>query len=628
MDSVPDLPTRSRVFACNQCSRRKQKCDKQLPICGQCQKTGAACQVTDKENSVVHLEEIGVTKKGYVRLLEERLALLEEKVALRDAAGERGLDELAPVPNSVLTAAEHIGPPMSADLDHLEQSQPLHATRIDMNSLSLSAMAEPKSRAGEFLKELSISRIIAAMTETYAGNPESTSRLDRLWDGIARDIRHPADAHSHRLSLDRDEALRWLDSYLELVDFRFPRIAVAKVRHGIAAITAADGDLYQDTLSKNPAHIFMAYMVVAIVPLVSENYPISHGSFVSIHILAMSLRVLERVFRQEDGIDIIQCLHLLVIFSIHSSTAGSSWHLIGFAMAKCIALGYHRDSIAPSELSEESEQRKWAFWGCYLLDRLICSALDRPLSIDDRDVTVSLPGELGKSPTSLSRAENFHVHMFQWARLLSSVLLDFNAANFGSHLSHTLYWRAMTPEAAGPDLQKQTGYHTSQFNALMLRTAIQHVINLQPPDPALLIRQGRVKELKRIRLIEICGAMVQSLNRASMSRRPYLSMVTGYTAFASALSILYCDAVINSVDLERQNLLDSSCHKLDIVSRQFPRMQDYRRLVDMLRQRTLASCMKVQGSQDQGNKDHVNGLIAGIGPEHLKRLARVVLDWT
>ena len=505
---------------------------------------------------------------------------------------------------------------------------------MNIPSLSLSAMAEPQNRAGEFLKQLSIPRLIAGMTETYGGNPEKTSRLDCLWDGIARDIRHPSNTdNNHRLALDRDGAQNSLELYMNMVDFRFPRIQLAKVRSGLDAITADSDDLYVAALSANPASIFMAYMVIAIVPLVSDRYPVSHGSFVSMHLLAKSLRVLDHVFCQEDGVDIIQCLHLLVIFAIHSSAAGSSWHLIGFAMNKCIALGYHKEALPPGSSSEEMEQRRWAFWGCYLLDTLISGALGRPKSLDDRYITVALPSVSISLDMHRRDIDTLNIHLFQYARLMSHVIWDDAAErSFESHLNGLLHWRALTPSLAAESLQKTYEYQTSLFNTLMLRAIIEEIIRwpsqVQQPRNSAAFRAER---LRSMRALDVCRAVVRSHDRITMSGRSYLSMITGYTAFSTGLSVqLYrsLDRTGGSI-ASTQDLVESVRRKLDIVARQFPRMQHYLRILDRLDEWTRLAC---QGQQQQPAweeerlRGEVEQLASDIGPRHLRSLASVIVD--
>lgn len=620
-DSSLTIPRQSRILACEECSRRKQRCDKLLPTCTPCRKAGSTCSRSHREHHVLRSEDNSVTRKGHVRLLEEKVALLEEK------AREKGLLPSSSGGDEVSASDNGLG---AEDLDHAQRGSGwrLQNANMNMKSLSLSAMAEPRSRSGEFLKELAMPRIIAGMTETYGGNPEVTSRLDSLWDGIARDIRHPSNSQGHRLHLQRGEATRSLETYLDKVDFRFPRLQVGKVQAGIDAICSADEDAYSAILSTNPAHIFMAYMVVAIVPLVSDSYPISHGSFVSIHILAKCLRVLDRVFHQEDGVDIIQCLHLLVVFAIHSSTAGSSWHLIGFAMNKCIALGYHREGSSLEVSEDEAQQRRWAFWGCYLLETLICGALDRPLSIDDRYVTVSLPGELSASPEAtpaLSDAERQHVRLFRYARLMSSILHDSESDSFESQLSRLLHWRSLSSTSVAPGLEKAYAHETSLFNTLMLRAAIQQVnrsFSKQNNSGAELCRVLE-NDARRMRILDICRSVVQSFNRITMSGRSYLSVITGYSALSTGLAIVFWNVCTNGNDMDTTStLLESILAKLDVVSRQFPRMQDYRRLVSLLQGEAIKSCARGSGlNETMSETEH---LVSNVGPDHVRSFARVI----
>ena len=149
--------------------------------------------------------------------------------------------------------------------------------------------------------------IITSVTEIYGGIPEESTRSYPLWGGIAKHVRNPTEKLT-RLDIPISEASKYLDTFIDFGDFRYPRIPVAKVRSGIDAITDPDPMRYDETLREKPAHIFMAYMVIAIVSLVSENRSAAQGSFVSIHILVKCLKVLNRVFSLEDGVDIIQCL--------------------------------------------------------------------------------------------------------------------------------------------------------------------------------------------------------------------------------------------------------------------------------------------------------------------------------
>ena len=563
-----------RAFACDRCSRRKQRCDRQLPACSNCQKAGLTCESAAKENSVIQLNDRDVLRKGYVRLLEERVAGLETQVRVRGLATAEVTATSTHEEETTQTARrEHL--PLTTYSSASPPSFQHGTGDMNMAFLSLSAMAEPQNRAGEFLRDLSMSRIISAVTENYGGNPEMVGRTDLLWDRIAKNIQQTGKSSSRRLCLHRAEAEKSLDTYLIIVDFRYPRLPIDKAKRGMDAITTEDDDVCKSVLTDNPAHVFLAYMVIAIVPLVSDTYPVSQGSFISTHILSESLKILDQVFQKEDGVDIIQCIHLLVAFSIHSSTAGSSWHLIGFAMKKCIALGYHREPPAGTAVTpDEAEEQRWAFWSCHLLDRLISAALGRPFSISDKDVTVRLPGDGTEASTALSGVETVASHLFHYSMLMSSIVADHGEQPFESHLSHLLHWRTSTPKPSSTNLLDAYSYLTSLYHTMMLRISIDQIARSH--KSGLLVSQPEyhevnvsilrrwtkasdyaLEQMKRLELIETCRAVIQSLNRASMKKRSFLSWITGYSALSAALVILYHLSVSHLADCDPNNATPS-----------------------------------------------------------------------
>ncbi|KAG4410626.1 hypothetical protein IFR04_016239 [Cadophora malorum] len=310
---------------------------------------------------------VGVVQpKGFVEVLEGRLQHLQ--VLVQDHESSIHEQETAFNPGSVAeemdaneasrNESQIRSEPISRQ-DHAEGRSRRHSPEIGL--LSLSAMAEPNSRATEFLKGISIPGIISAVTETFGGNPQSTTRMDALWDGIAKNIRRPTLDAPDRLILPEEDALEYVSTYYKVVDYRYPSLPKEAVMRGIMAITASQTTEYEATLAQEPATMFMAYMVLAITPLVSDTYPVAQASFISIHILSKALKILDKVFQHEDGVDVIYCLMLLIIFSFHSSAAGSTWQLTGIMMKN-----------------------------------LVSSALDRPFGINDGDITIE-----GRDPLSL-----------------------------------------------------------------------------------------------------------------------------------------------------------------------------------------------------------------------------------
>ncbi|KAI1736437.1 fungal-specific transcription factor domain-containing protein [Xylaria scruposa] len=93
-DSDPDgaspLPSRQKPgAACEQCRRKKVRCDRQRPQCGFCRASGVECHVTA-------LRPARGPKTGYLKSLQERIASLEEEL-LRSRQGEHGPTPMDPV---------------------------------------------------------------------------------------------------------------------------------------------------------------------------------------------------------------------------------------------------------------------------------------------------------------------------------------------------------------------------------------------------------------------------------------------------------------------------------------------------------------------------------------------------
>lgn len=299
--------------------------------------------------------------------------------------------------------------------------------------------------------------------------------------------------------------------------------------------------------------------------------------------------MLDAVFRKEDGVDIVQCLHLLVIFSLHSSAAGSSWHLIGFAMEKCIALGYHKESSSSNVSASEADERRRAFWSCSLLDRLISGALDRPFSIHDRDISILLPQDVE------SAEDAQHLHIFRYAMLLSEAITDRGRSPVTMQISGLLHWR-WSRQSSSNALSE--AYFASLDNTLVLRLAIDHIVRVEgdcmPIPPFLDIPQ-------------ICRAVVDSLSRPDMKQRSFLSWLTGYSAFSVALVVLYWSPRWTAHPTPEE-LLQPITEMLDLVGNQFSRLRDYTRIIRSLR---------------RGNPPED---ISIIGPQHLRSLGRLIVQ--
>jgi hypothetical protein len=421
---------------------------------------------------------------------------------------------------------------------------------------------------------------------------------------------------------------------------------------------------------------------------------------------------------------------------------------------KCIALGYHREEprAVATLLEGDVQQRRWAFWGCYLLDRLICAGLGRPFSIEDEDIFVPLPSETyvmnaseattcpttnGKTPASTSKLQTqAYIHLFRYSILLSSAAQDkvtpneeypTQCASFDDLLGQALYWRTTSPTRGNPLIADIHSYQMSLYNTLLLRVAIreikdgfvlvdavllggmstndslnvprrsflQHklaahsegIIQRQDSSTAARVFNYEKERIRRINLLGICRAVARSLDRSRMTSRPYLSFLTGYSSLSMGLACLFHLTVSHfpagydpnvamfpalamptagdtapsqgpafftdpsppsAPDSGQQNntknpywdsdqrlyadpqaLVDLACRKLEVAGRQFPRLQEYRMILEKLRALVCLWSTRFYSSTEAPS---MNDQIAefrqttnDIGPPHLKILAEAIL---
>lgn len=90
-DMEPERATASRGrqrpgAACDECRRRKLRCDGQQPRCGICQDTGVACEVTQRG--------VRGPKKGHLKALKNRVvhleAMLESRLSVNGRRDHQG----------------------------------------------------------------------------------------------------------------------------------------------------------------------------------------------------------------------------------------------------------------------------------------------------------------------------------------------------------------------------------------------------------------------------------------------------------------------------------------------------------------------------------------------------------
>ncbi|KAF4831115.1 Protein STB5 [Colletotrichum tropicale] len=345
----PPTTAQTRPQACERCWKRKQKCDRRLPACNSCSVLGVECIPRNQDfNTISELSHTSVV--GYVASLKRRVADLEEESfsrkrsrtyscradSIRDQSSDHDNVARSRDATSVLSS-QAMHPAGSNGHDNDDSS--VRATMGAIGFLSRSAMAEPRDNSDDLPRKFSLAEVIAGALAIDGRDPSTATPAPQS-PGIT----------NHLASVSQVSTLEHVRKFLE-----WP----------------------------------------ALLPYLDEDI------FLRQCLHSTAIKELPSVLRTEMALEHIHCMIMLLIYSLFNSSGGSAWHLLGLAVKTCISLGLHREPDAHSNLTiSEATRRRWLFWTVYYFDRMISLVMDRPVSIQDDDISVRLPMEDGHVPGS------------------------------------------------------------------------------------------------------------------------------------------------------------------------------------------------------------------------------------
>ncbi|KAK6832175.1 hypothetical protein RU639_002519 [Aspergillus parasiticus] len=370
--SAPAIPR--RLQACERCWKRKQKCDRQLPACTTCVEADAQCAprrvpigpTTEEGSGLSH-----AAVPNYVETLKRKRDELDAQFRQQRARRERD------------DPGESNQTPSTAPTSFSERS--VQAAMGEIGFLSRNAMAEPRDETRGFPQELAMGNMVRAAL-VISGEDPSQSR------DLCNHRRTFVTMMGPATGITKEFATPYVNRFLDHVGVMFLHIDRRKLQ--------GEFDSYFDAHRGQPSHTkapnsdtafleFKVYMAVAIGMLLSPE-PGSELLATGLH--AAATERLTIILEQGNCVKTLHCLWSLALYSMFSSLGGSTWHLVGLAMKKCISFRLHREPYPDSDISqEELNSRRSIFWALYVLDRTISCVMDRPFSIEDEDILVQLP---------------------------------------------------------------------------------------------------------------------------------------------------------------------------------------------------------------------------------------------
>lgn len=538
--------------ACERCWKRKQKCDRQLPRCGNCATSRVECVVRDAEIDGIaahHGPMTNAAVSSYVNSLKRKVDRLDHAAqnkrhaTLSNTTHQHSASQ--PVDgqhhdaftSSNTTYQESVSP--QADAGHVR------ATMGEIGFLSRSAMSEARGGTSEFPAQLKLQNLVTAAVS-----------LDRYSEDLPSSLMHPRPSSGGTV-LPRDVAAPYLRTFIEQVVPLLPHLDDLALQHDQDVQDAESSQLGYDAACSR----FNIYMAVSIGALLTSNSGRVASFATNLHIEAMSLFQTFIVVRESQGT--VHCLLLLVVYSTLTSSGGSTWFLLGLAAKVSVALGLHKEPDTELALSNDAIKfRRNLFWSLYLLDRSLSATMDRPFIIQEEDISV-------KMPEPEHRASLAKVLILQ-AKLVSRMRGSTESTSF--HFSTFCHWQELAESL------KPHGRIAEFLDHLACRTLLQILYCYRERNE----RQTVIGTFQRLKDMtsDTCERFVDRMYNEMDSSGFVCTLFDGYDIFSAGLIAL--DHRFPSSAAITPPLVDKCLTLLTVIGERFASLRPLRRVLSTL----------------------------------------------
>jgi len=450
MPCEPRLPASARAkISCTRCLRRKKRCDKVIPVCGNCASVQHSCSLAEEDH------DSATYSVAFVHSLEERVRELEEQqanLASNETHQHQGiqhvLDGLSSVDNATSeredTTMEVLGP--DAGLPFADQHMSDHIPNVDANMVpspctSIYRAADDTShtrpRTEETLEQNLRNVSLAAVAEPYLGTisgltfAKLTQAVLRRLSPDGRDFVFRANINENAMPIQGATNLH-LDlinsmyfDYDQAIDFSLlaeentmPLFDVSTQRETIQLPTRTEvlrlATFYFDhshtlypiihqqevmsdissvlqnpdtQLTMSPPCLFRIWMVLAIGSTTHSSIALTE-EFVSQLYYEKAMTYFDAAMDHGD-VTALEAIMLQVSFSFFNQSGPNTWFLVGTAARLALGMGLHCDSTYLGLSNVQAIRRKRLFFSIYMMDRLVSITLGRPFAIHEDDIDIS-----------------------------------------------------------------------------------------------------------------------------------------------------------------------------------------------------------------------------------------------
>ncbi|KAL2820130.1 fungal-specific transcription factor domain-containing protein [Aspergillus granulosus] len=328
-------------LACEECRRRKARCDRAQPQCGACMMTGRVCIVN-------HNRHRRGPKKGQLKALYSRLEVLEEQLVVQ----VENLTESAALPQSHARNSSSSQPSLPDDDDDAPH-EPSSISSFEVEPILSSPTSDRRRPSTSHAIEPLPPPVMARLDIVHAD-------LDQLYF----DRVHPIAPFLHQRR------------YFTWASYESPSLARSCLRSAMRTIAAAmsaqfcnlAGTMYAETRA-----------VLSRLDSIERSPPIEQ-------IQALLLLAHYELLRLEEATAMVtagRCFRLIQFSRLHDTDAHDSE---GLQLPGQMAVlgGYNETFVV-------TEEKRRTFWVAYCFDRFLSSRHDWPLTLQEDAIRTRLP---------------------------------------------------------------------------------------------------------------------------------------------------------------------------------------------------------------------------------------------
>ncbi|OQU95407.1 Fungal specific transcription factor domain-containing protein isoform 3 [Cladophialophora immunda] len=419
MPTTPNTAAcRRSVLSCVRCRKRKSKCDRQLPSCSQCVAVGEECRGFNSARGAA-------IPRSIVHHLENEIASLELKLAelgCDEAEIQQEIDRSEPSkenPSALATTAMTDGPSqVSSEMEIREQYDAVEQA-MSRPTPNTHSRHRRTSSAQDATKErvIASAEIQSMINATLPVGPSLTDVVRRVRMGLTpslvlsseakeqAQIKTPAQNRDSEPEVDvsilaslpshvvHTLVRKYVQRMLPVHPFLYEPTIWEQLDRVLLKIPRAEGGESCSQTVRLDYDFLVIYLILSVSTTLGSA-KVGQGArcmAFSEALFKEGIRHLSQTAAYPSDMAWIQVTLLILQYASINPKLGNVWILSGFAMRNCLELGLHREVSESMGLDPLTiDLRRRIFWAAYCMDRSICAALQRPLSIPDPAIDTSV----------------------------------------------------------------------------------------------------------------------------------------------------------------------------------------------------------------------------------------------